>query len=221
MTSAESGARLRVAIVDDHRLLVEALALALEAYDVEAVAPDLDEPDHLVEHLCDVWPALVLLDLDLGRAGDGSELVRPLVEAGLRVLVVTAAADIEQVAHAVEEGAIGVVRKDGPLDGLVADVVAATQGREVMDPRDRLHLLDEAHANHDQRMAALAPFGHLTRREAEVLRELTEGRTVAEIARRAVVTEATVRSQVQSILTKLGVRSQLEAVVAAQRSGWS
>lgn len=220
MTMGEDRVHLRVAIVDDHRLLVEALALALEAFGVEAAVPDLDDARDLLGQLRALRPALVLLDLDLGRAGDGSELVRPLVEAGLRVLVVTAATDVEQVAHAVEEGAIGVIRKDGPFSELVDGVVAATHGREVMDPRDRLHLLDEAHANHEHKMAALAPFGHLTRREAEVLRELTQGHTVAEIARRGVVTEATVRSQVQSILVKLGVRSQLEAVVAAQRSGW-
>jgi DNA-binding NarL/FixJ family response regulator len=223
VTAADGGTRgvvVHVAIVDDHRLLVEALVLALEAYGVHAVATEFDGPAGLVEHLVGLRPDLVLLDLDLGPAGDGSQLVRPLVEAGVRVLVVTAATDVEQVAHAVEEGAIGVVRKDSPFSELVRGVAAAAHGREVMDPRDRLHLLDEGRDHQEHAMAALAPFGHLTRREAEVLRELTEGRTVAEIAHRAGVKEATVRSQVQAIFTKLGVRSQLEAVVAAQRSGW-
>jgi DNA-binding NarL/FixJ family response regulator len=67
----------------------------------------------------------------------------------------------------------------------------------------------------------LTPFDRLSEREAEVLRALAQGLTVAGIARRSVVSEATVRAQVRSILTKLDVRSQLEAVVAAQRSGWS
>ena len=211
---------VHVAIVDDHRLLADVLALALEERGVRTTLPDLGPLDELAERLVEIRPDLVLLDLDLGPAGDGADLVRPLVEAGLRVLMVTAALDVEQVAHAIADGAIGMVPKNGPFQDLVRSVVEAAHGQEVMAPRERLRLLDHARRVREQRADALAPFGRLTARETEVLRELARGHAVAEIARRAVVSEATVRSQVQSILTKLGVRSQLEAVVAAQRSGW-
>jgi DNA-binding NarL/FixJ family response regulator len=138
----------------------------------------------------------------------------------LRVLVVSASTDVEQLARTVELGAVGVVAKNGPFTELLDSVVTAARGGEVMAPRVRLRLLDDARRRREQRRAALAPFGRLTERESEVLRELTRGRTVAAIARSAVVSEATVRSQVRAILTKLGVRTQLEAVVAAQDSNW-
>lgn len=211
---------VHVAIVDDHRLLADVLALALEERGVRTTLPPLGPLPALAEELTDIGPDLVLLDLDLGPAGDGADLVRPLVQAGLRVLMVTASLDVEQVAHAIGDGAIGMVPKNGPFQDLVRSVLDAAHGHEVMTPRERLRLLDHARRVREQRTEALAPFERLTTREAEVLRELARGLTVAEIARRAVVSEATVRSQVQSILTKLGVRSQLEAVVAAQRSGW-
>jgi DNA-binding NarL/FixJ family response regulator len=212
---------LHVAIVDDHRLLADVLALALQDRGIRVTLPDLGPPDELTRAVLEARPDLVLLDLDLGDAGNGSTLVRPLVEGGLRVLMVTAALDLEQVADALAHGAIGMVPKNGPFQDLVRSVVDAAQGREVMAPRDRLRLLDDARRRRDGRTGALAPFARLTQREAEVLRELMRGRTVAEIARASVVSEATVRSQVQAVLMKLGVRSQLEAVVAAQRSGWS
>ncbi|HEX2895928.1 MAG TPA: response regulator transcription factor [Marmoricola sp.] len=212
--------RLCVAIVDDHRLLVDALALALESRGVEAVVPELGPLEGLAAFLVESRPDLVLLDLDLGRVGNGSDLVRPLVEAGLRVLMVTAATDVEQVARAVEQGAVGVARKDGSFTELVRSVIDAAEGREVMTPRERVRLVDEGRRCQERELAALTPFGHLTPRECEVLRQLTQGRAVAEIARRSVVSEATVRSQVRAVLTKLGVRSQLEAVVAAQHAGW-
>lgn len=213
--------RVRVAIIDDHRLLVDALALALEDCGVLTVVLELESLEIVAAQVIESQPDLVLLDLDLGAAGDGSLLVRPLVEAALRVLLVTAALDAEQVARAVEQGAIGVVRKDGPFSELVDAVLGAAHGREVMAPWERVRLVDEARRSHERRLSALAPFGHLTPRECEVLRALTEGQTVAEIARSSVVSEATVRSQVRAILTKLGVRSQLEAVVAAQHAGWA
>ena len=46
------------------------------------------------------------------------------------------------------------------------------------------------------------------------------GQTVREIARSAVVSEATVRTQVKSILAKLEVSSQLAAVGLANQVGW-
>lgn len=216
-----SSTPVHVAIVDDHRLLADVLALALQDRGIRVTLPDLGPPDELTRTVLEARPDLVLLDLDLGDAGDGSTLVRPLVEGGLRVLMVTAALDVEQVASALGNGAIGLAPKNGPFQDLVRTVVDAAQGREVMTPRDRLRVLDEARHRRDGRTDALAPFARLTQREAEVLRELMRGRTVAEIARASVVSEATVRSQVQAVLTKLGVRSQLEAVVAAQHSGWT
>ena len=212
---------LRVMIVDDHTLLVDSLSTVLSMHGVATVRAELPCADAVRQQAKEADPDLVLLDLDLGGdLGDGSTLVRPLVEAGLRVLIVTATSDVEQMARAVELGAVGVAAKNGPFPELLDTVVTAARGGEVMAPVVRLHLLDAARRRREQRASALAPFGRLTERESEVLRELTRGRAVAEIARRSFVSEATVRSQVRSILTKLGVRSQLEAVVAAQRTGW-
>ena len=212
---------LGVVIIDDHRLLGDALALALARHDIESTLPELGAPDALAAEVIAHDPDLVLLDLDLGgELGDGSQLVRPLVEAGLRVLIVTATSDVEQTARAVESGAIGVVPKNGPFADLVHVVVAAARGAEVLPPRDRIALLDAARRKRDARTAVLAPFDRLSAREREVLRALAGGHTVAAIAQSSVVSEATVRAQVRSILTKLDVRSQLEAVVAVQRSGW-
>ena len=216
------GAPVDVVVVDDHRLLGDALTVALEAHGLRTAVPVLGPVADLVAHVVALRPGLVLLDLDLGgETGDGSVLVRPWVEAGLRVLLVTASTDVEQVARAVEQGAIGVVPKNAPFHDLLDVVVAAARGVEVMTPLQRLALVDEARRRRAERDARLAPFARLTVREQEVLCELAAGRPVAAIARGSVVSEATVRSQVRSILTKLGVRSQLEAVVAAQQSGWT
>lgn len=211
-----------VVVVDDHRLLGESLSVALEAHGLRTALPELGVRDALVAHVVALRPRLVLLDLDLGGdVGDGGTLVRPWVEAGLRVLLVTASDDVEQIARAVELGAVGAVAKSRPFRELLDTVVTAARGVEVLTPFARLALVDEARRRRTEREEALAPFSSLTAREQQVLLNLTEGRTVTAIARRSVVSEATVRSQVRAILTKLGVRSQLEAVVAAQRSGWS
>lgn len=211
---------LHVVVIDDHLLLAEALALALAGQGITCEMPPLDHPAALVPDIVARRPDLVLLDLDLGGFGDGGRLVRPLTESSVRVLIVSAAAAAEPLAQAVEDGAVGVVAKDGPFCGLVRTVVAAAHGQEVMTPVERLRLLDAAQQERHDRDARVAPLLALSPREEAVLRALAEGRSVAGIARASVVAEATVRSQVRSILTKLGVTSQLEAVAMAHRAGW-
>jgi DNA-binding CsgD family transcriptional regulator/tetratricopeptide (TPR) repeat protein len=60
---------------------------------------------------------------------------------------------------------------------------------------------------------------HLTRREAEILTLIAEGRRNAEIANRLFLSRRTVAHHVTAILAKLGVRSRTEAARAAARLG--
>jgi len=59
----------------------------------------------------------------------------------------------------------------------------------------------------------------LTGRETEVLHQMADGLSNAEIGRRLYLSEATVKTHVTAILAKLGVRDRLQAVVAAYRAG--
>ena len=210
-----------VVLVDDHQLLAESLRLALLVEGLSASTLPPTTAEDVVDRLTAAAPDLVLLDLDLGGAvGDGSLLVAPLVAAGRRVLVVSASTDVEQVARALESGAVGVVRKDVAFDVLLDGVLAAARGEEVTTPAERDRVLARARTLRGERSRAWAPFAELSRREAEVLRALARGTAVASLAADSHVSEATVRSQVRAILTKLGVSSQLEAVARAHESGW-
>ena len=68
-------------------------------------------------------------------------------------------------------------------------------------------------------MSTTIPLFPLTAREHDVLLLLSSGMSNDEIARRLVVSPATVKCHVASVLAKLGVRSRLQAVVAAFSTG--
>lgn len=215
------GSRLSVTLVEDHRLLAQSLSLALQLEGVTCLVPDLDDREALLVQILAGPTDLVLLDLDLGAAiGDGSTLVDPLVRAGRRVLLVTASTDSDRVGAALEQGAVGAVPKSAPFDQLLASVLRAARGEDLMEPAERQAVLQAARGHRLRRATALAPFARLSGREAQVLRALARGQGVAAIAAAWFVSEATVRSQVRAILTKLAVTSQLEAVAAAHHSGW-
>jgi DNA-binding NarL/FixJ family response regulator len=89
-----------------------------------------------------------------------------------------------------------------------------------MNQGERHRLLAELRAWRARDRAEHEPYLRLSPRERDVLRALAQGGSVADIAQRAFVSVATVRTQVRAILQKLGVSSQLEAVALAHRLGW-
>jgi two-component system, NarL family, nitrate/nitrite response regulator NarL len=105
----------RVVIVDDHRMLAEAMALALrtEGYDVTLLEfPDEESSaESLLASLVQMHPRIVLLDLDLGPYGDGLPLVGPVIAAGADVVVMTESADPGRWAAALRAGARTVILK--------------------------------------------------------------------------------------------------------------
>ncbi len=218
--SSPSSGGSHVLLIDDHRLLSQALAMALNAQGLVADVPIISDRATLLAQVADAQPELVLLDLELGVLGNGLDLLPALVQGGYRVLVVSATTSPEPLCRALDLGAVGVVSKGLPLADLLQAVLAAVTGREVMPPSQRVRLRQHCEAQRAARTGHLAPFQHLSFSEQQVLRALADGHNVAAISRERFVSEATVRSQVRAVLTKLQVGSQLEAVAMARRAGW-
>jgi DNA-binding NarL/FixJ family response regulator len=224
MPQSPEPAEDRVLIVEDHRLFAEAVDLALtaEGYDVcrVEVPADPSSPGTLVASILKQRPRVVLLDLDLGRFGDGVRLVEPLAGSGAGVVVVTGSTDRARWGDAIRSGARKVLSKSEPLSEILAAVRRIIAGLPVMDREEREELVAEWTRHRFEAQGLQERLELLTVREREVLGHLMKGRAVREIAGLSVVSEATVRTQVKSILAKLEVSSQLAAVGMAHEIGW-
>ena len=214
----------RVLIIDDHVLFAESLelALSLEGYDVRRL--ELPAEGGSMATLRSLAlranPRTVMLDLDLGRFGDGMNLDR------------AAGAGPRQRGRADRVGgrrAVGRLHASGSPQGAAQERRApvgarhgapAAPGAPVIGREELEALLDawardrQAHDDIRRRLDLLTP------RERQVLGALIDGRTVRTISQDSVVSEATVRTQVKSILNKLEVSSQLAAVGMANQIGW-
>jgi two-component system, NarL family, nitrate/nitrite response regulator NarL len=211
-----------VVVVDDHALLADTMVHALrrEGFLADPVAPTAT--DEVVAEVVRRRATVALVDLDLGSPTfDGFDLVEPLVDAGIHVVVMASTPDPLLLAASFEAGARGVVSKSAPFAVVLDAVKLAARGELAPDPveRDELgRVLRERRRDH---AARLAPFHQLTPREREVLDLLIDGCSAEAIAARSYVSVATVRTQIRGVLTKLGVNSQLSAVAFATRCGWS
>lgn len=210
-----------VLIVEDHELLAQSLGVALQAEGLEVHVADLRGKRSVLDEAREVGPATVLLDLDLGdHQESGEALVPDLVGLGARVVVVSGSTDVLRLGTCLELGAAGVLSKSRPFDDVLTAVQNAASGDRVMPDAERQDLLAAMRRSRADQRQRLEPFERLTPREAEVLGLLMQGQAAEAIARRFVVSEATVRTQIRGVLGKLGVSSQLAAVAEAHRVGW-
>lgn len=202
---------LRVIVVDDHTVMragVIALLAADPTIEIVGEASDGREAVALVERL---RPDVALVDLRMPVL-DGVAATSEIVagRAGTRVLILTTYDTDAEIERAVEAGAIGYLLKDTTRDQLVDAIRAAARGETVLAPRVAERLF--------ARMRRPAPVA-LTPREVDVLSGVADGLSNAEIGRRLVIAEATVKTHLLRVFAKLDVSDRTHAVVVALELG--
>ncbi len=166
-------------------------------------------------------PDVVLMDLVMPGM-DGVQATREIKRVSPRsqIIVLTSYHDDEHIFPAIRAGALSYLLKDVTPEELVDAVRRAARGEAVLHPRVAARLIQELHAERNQpERETPSAFADLTQRELEVLRLIAEGLSNAEIARRLVISERTVKSHVSNILSKLHLADRTQAAVFAWKQG--
>jgi DNA-binding NarL/FixJ family response regulator len=201
--------RVRILLVDDHRVLREGLERILgfcEDFDVVGSAADGEQA---LEEARRLEPDLVLLDLALPGM-HGLEVIPRLLEQEHRpqILVLTVHDDDEMATKAVRAGAHGYILKSTSSQELTTAIKRVAAGGQYYDPVVVRGLMREGQTD---------PQEQLTEREAAVLRLVAAGLTNREIAAQLYVSIDTVKSHLESVFRKLGVGDRTHAVAVALR----
>jgi len=214
-----------VVLIDDERLIRNALAQALAADGVDLVGEAASAP-LAVKLVLDLRPDVVLMDLKL----PGNEGVRTIQTLGLlapasRILILTRTEE-NRVVEAIVAGASGYILKTAEPETIVAAVNATAAGESVISPEIAGKLLKRIRERDipittDSDNAATAIRAALTPRELEIFTRLASGRSNQEIAVELSLSTNTVANHIASILAKLHLDNRIQAAVQAVRSGIS
>jgi DNA-binding NarL/FixJ family response regulator len=213
---------MKILVVDDHPLILEALKQVLRDLDPEIDVLEARDAQQAVDQaLMHPDLSLVLLDLALPRK-HGFELLSELREASpdVPVVVLSASEDRDTVLRAINDGAMGFIPKTSRTDVLLAALRLVFTGG--------VYLPSSAFAAQvgivsEPRVPAPAVRSPrevgLTERQAQVLALLVQGKSNKLICRALDLAEGTVKIHVTAILRALNVTNRTEAVVAVSRLG--
>jgi two-component system NarL family response regulator len=206
---------IRVLLVEDHRMVREALCEVLQKVpDIEVVGEAGDAREALKQAI-DLNPDVVVLDIRLPDL-NGIEVAARLRDAGSRAKLValSAFADKRFVTAMLRSGASAYVTKSAAGTELVRAIRAVAAGHGYFSPEIAGTLASEVR---DRPLVGDAQ--PLARREREVLRLIAEGVRSPAIAEQLHVSVATVEVHRRNIMRKLGLRTVAELTKFAIREG--
>lgn len=209
----ELGMLSSVVICDGHPLYLQALAELVEESERFQLAGRGARGCECIDLLQAHKPRACILDVKLADT-DGLQVMTNAAGLGLptRFLVLSACDDRGIVYKALTAGACGYLLKTATPEEILEALSRIVDGGNVLSPGLSEGLVRELSEQG-------GPPAALTERESEVLRQLCEGRSAAEIGRKLFLGSATVRTHLSRIYEKLGVSGRAGAVAVALRSG--
>jgi len=216
--SHSSDKLITVAIIDDSRLVREALASMLGRLpDLQVVAAGVADDAFMDE----TKPDVVLLDVGL-RDEDSLGVAAALIKrsSGTKVIIMDLIPMSDDIVQFVNAGVSGFVLKDATFDEFVATIRSVAAGGKVLPSGMTESLFSQiAKAADAQGHEQVLEDVRMTRREREVIDLIGQGLSNKEIAQRLNIAAHTVKSHVRNVMEKLALHTRLQIAAYSRRDG--
>jgi DNA-binding NarL/FixJ family response regulator len=211
---------LKICIAEDNYFLTKAIKEKLSFFDDISIKFHANNGAELIgkleeNHNIDV----VLMDIQMPEM-DGikaTEIVKNKYPQ-IKVIMLTVVDDDECVFKAIKAGANGYLLKEINAENLHKSIIEVTKGGAPMTPSIALKTLNLLR-NPD--FSTSQPIEKneikLTKRETEILVQLSKGLNYNDISDNLIISPSTVRKHIENIYKKLQVHSKMEAVMKAQK----
>lgn len=208
--------KIKLLLVEDHHIVRRGLVFFLKTKEEFEIIGEAENGEEALAFVQKERPDVVLMDVSMPKM-DGIEATKRLKQqdATIKILMLSSFSEQDYVLPALEAGADGYQLKEVQPDQLVASIIAVYQGNANFHPKVTPALLGRLSVKEEKQDS----FSMLTKREKEVLREITKGRSNKEIAAELHITEQTVKTHVSNVLAKLEVDDRTQAALYAVKNG--
>lgn len=199
---------IRVLIVEDHNVVRQGLVALINLAEGIQVVGEAADGVEAIAQFRKLQPDVTMIDLRLPKMGGVDVIQRVRLESpNARFVVLTTYDGDEDIYRALKSGAKAYLLKGMTSEELITTI------REVAVGRSHIP------AAIAERLAERMGTEDLTPRESDVLEQIVHGKSNKEIATELNISEATVKTHINSLLSKLGVTDRTQAATAAIRRG--
>jgi DNA-binding NarL/FixJ family response regulator len=199
---------IRIMIVEDHAIVRQGLVALLRMVPDFAIVAEASDGRKAIELYRAHQPDITLMDLRLPQMNGVETIGRIRIDfPQARIIVLTTFDGDEDIYRALQAGARGYLLKGMTGDELVDAI------RTVFAGKSRIP------APVAERLAERMGAPTLTTRETDVLQLIVGGNSNKEIAAALDISEATVKTHINSLLSKLGVTDRTQAATTALQRG--
>lgn len=214
-TQTTGGPRIRLLVVDDHKIVADAICTLLEVSGDMEVVGRVYESGGIRDAILEHRPDIVLCDLEMPGSDPLEACVEAIRESGdTKIVVLTAFPTDAHIARAVGIHVSGFLTKHEPAETVVDGIRAIAAGHEVYsdEVRDRM-------INGDKDTIRESKILKLSPRELTIVRLVAQGMTTGQIAETVFRSPKTVDNQISSAFTKTGCGNRVELSRWAIREG--
>lgn len=211
---------IRILIAEDQTIVREALCKLLDFEEDIEVVGEAKNGLEAISRVKDFVPDIVLMDINMPEV-DGVEATRVIKKESphTKIIILTVHKEEEHLFSAIKAGAIGYIVKETSSKNLLETIRAVFQGETLLSPSIAIQLLNEF-KQITEKEKSRDLFSSLTKREQEVLKQISTGKSNKEIAEILYISEATVKTHITNILQKLHVNDRTQAAIYALKRGF-
>ena len=209
-------ADIGVLIVDDQPVVRWGLNTSINQEPGMKVVGNAESGCEAVKKARELLPDVVVMDVEMqGISGITASRQILEIDPGIRVLAFSAHTDDELVFEAIDAGVIGYILKSSSLAEVLESIKAVHSGNEVIGPAVAKSLINGALT---RGRAGPGPEDLLSRRELEVMKLISDGFNLPDIAEKLGLRPSTVKTYNQRIMGKLDVHTRNELFKYAVRN---
>ncbi|WP_283640131.1 response regulator [Mesonia mobilis] len=209
---------IKIAIVDDNTFLIHAVKEKLSFFEELKFKFSATNGSELLQQLEDNFHIdLILMDIEMPVLNgiESTQIIKQKYPH-IKIVMLTAFDNDEHIFNAIQAGADGYLLKETNPQELYKGILETLNGGAAMNPSIALKTLkllrNPTHIQNQKDQEEIS----LSKREVEVLENLSKGHSYTVIAEYLVLSPSTVRKHIENIYKKLQVHSKIEAVQKAK-----
>ena len=208
--------KLRIYIVDDHKLFREGLKLLLSTQDLVHHIYEASNGRDFIENLSFVDCDLVLMDIEMPEMNGIEATEQALrIRPDLKVIVLSMYGDEQYYYKMVDVGVKGFVLKNSGIEKVIAAIRAVAAGENYFSEELLVNILNNMRDGGQHKPEPETPDNEISERELEILYHVCLGLSNQEIADKLFISKRTVDKHRANLLSKTGCRNTAALVMYA------